>query len=272
MTQAKVCFIGAGNMTRSIISGLVKHGYPSTLIHATNPSQGTLDALQHDFAIEVSNDNAVAAQAADVIVLSVKPQLMEDVCGALSHLDLANKLIITIAAGIPAARYQQYFKQPITLIRTMPNTPTQIGYGMTGIYAEDNISAEHKAICETLMQSGGKTVWVDTEEGLNQVIALSGSSPAYFFLFIESMIASGIKMGMAEDKARLLAEQAALGAAQMVIQNQQLSLETLRTNVMSKGGTTAKAVETFQQGDLAGLVDKAMNNCVARAQEMAKMF
>jgi pyrroline-5-carboxylate reductase len=79
-------------------------------------------------------------------------------------------------------------------------------------------------------------------------------------------------MGMAEDKARLLAEQAALGAAQMVIQNQQLSLETLRTNVMSKGGTTAKAVETFQQGDLAGLVDKAMNNCVARAQEMAKMF
>ncbi|GGP85240.1 pyrroline-5-carboxylate reductase [Shewanella ulleungensis] len=272
MTQAKVCFIGAGNMTRSIISGLVKHGYPSALIHATNPSKGKLDALKQDFAIAVSHDNAAAAQAADVIVLSVKPQLMETVCDALSHLDLANKLIITIAAGIPAARYSQYLKQPIKLIRTMPNTPTQIGYGMTGIYAGDDISAEHKAICETLMQSGGKVAWVDSEDGLNQVIALAGSSPAYFFLFIESMIASGVNMGMAEDKARLLAEQAALGAAQMVIQNQQLSVAQLRQNVMSKGGTTARAVETFQQGDLAGLVDKAMSNCVARAEEMAKTF
>ncbi|WP_137222178.1 pyrroline-5-carboxylate reductase [Shewanella sp. MEBiC00475] len=272
MTQAKVCFIGAGNMTRSIISGLVKHGYPSELIHATNPSQGKLDALQQDFAIQVSNDNHAAAQAADVIVLSVKPQLMASVCEDLSSLDLTNKLIITIAAGIPASRYQVYFKQPIKLIRTMPNTPTQIGYGMTGIYADDSISAEHKAICETLMQSGGKVVWVDKESELDQVIALAGSSPAYFFLFIESMIASGVKMGMPEDKARLLAEQAALGASQMVIQNQQLSVTELRQNVMSKGGTTARAVETFQQGGLVELVDKAMTNCVARAQEMAKTF
>ena len=197
---------------------------------------------------------------------------MAAVCEDLSSLDLANKLIITIAAGIPASRYQDYFKQPIKLIRTMPNTPTQIGYGMTGIYADDSISAEHKAICETLMQSGGKVVWVDKEPELDQVIALAGSSPAYFFLFIESMIASGVNMGMAEDKARLLAEQAALGAAQMVIQNQQLSVTELRQNVMSKGGTTAKAVETFQQGGLVELVDKAMTNCVARAQEMAKTF
>ncbi|MBB1321396.1 pyrroline-5-carboxylate reductase [Shewanella sp. SR43-8] len=272
MTQAKVCFIGAGNMTRSIISGLVKHGYPSDLIHATNPSKGKLDALQQDLSIHVSHDNNATAQAADVIVLSVKPQLMATVCEGLSSLDLTNKLIITIAAGIPASRYAVYFKQPIKLIRTMPNTPTQIGYGMTGIYADDSISAEHKAICETLMQSGGKVTWVDNEAELDQVIALAGSSPAYFFLFIESMIASGVNMGMAEDKARLLAEQAALGAAQMVIQNQQLSVTELRQNVMSKGGTTARAVETFQQGGLVELVDKAMTNCVARAQEMAKTF
>jgi pyrroline-5-carboxylate reductase len=272
MTQAKVCFIGAGNMTRSIISGLVKHGYPSDLIHATNPSIGKLDALQQDFAIQVSHNNRAAAQAADVIVLSVKPQLMASVCEDLSTLNLANKLIITIAAGIPAARYQEYLQQPIKLIRTMPNTPTQIGYGMTGIYADDSISNAHKAICETLMQSGGKVVWVNKEAELDQVIALAGSSPAYFFLFIESMIASGVRMGMAEDKARLLAEQAALGAAQMVIQNQQLSLTQLRQNVMSKGGTTAKAVETLEQGGLVELVDKAMTNCVVRAQEMAKTY
>ncbi|WP_076542378.1 pyrroline-5-carboxylate reductase [Shewanella sp. UCD-KL21] len=272
MTQAKVCFIGAGNMPRSIISGLVSNGYPADRIHATNPSVGKLDALKADFNIGVSHDNIAAADDADVIVLSVKPQLMQMVCEQLSQLDLTQKLLITIAAGIPAARYVDYFKQPIKLIRTMPNTPTQIGVGMTGLYADESISAQHKQICETLMISGGKVVWVNKESELNQVIALAGSSPAYFFLFIESMIDHGIKSGMDETTARELAQQAALGAAQMVIQNPQLSLATLRNNVTSKGGTTAQAVETFEQGDLRGLVDKAMTNCIKRAEEMAKTF
>ncbi|QIR15166.1 pyrroline-5-carboxylate reductase [Shewanella aestuarii] len=272
MTQAKICFIGAGNMTRSIVSGIVKSGYPSHLVHATNPSQAKLDALKADFGIEVSNENTQAAAEADVIVLSVKPQLMQQVCEQMQHLDLSNKLIITIAAGITASRYSDYFNQPIKLIRTMPNTPTQLGVGMTGLYADASISAEHKAICQTLMQTGGKVLWVDKEEDLNQVIALAGSSPAYFFLFIEAMIESGIKMGMDAANARALAEQAALGAAQMVIENQDLSLATLRNNVTSKGGTTAQAIATFEQGDLRGLVDQAMNNCVDRAEEMAKLF
>ena len=272
MTQAKVCFIGAGNMTRSIISGLVTNGYPATLVHATNPSVGKLDALKADFNINVSHDNIAAANSADVIVLSVKPQLMQTVCEQLSHLDLSDKLLVTIAAGIPAARYQDYFKQPVKLIRAMPNTPTQIGVGMTGIFADDSISNEQKQICETLMKTGGEVVWVQKEDELNQVIALAGSSPAYFFLFIESMIQHGVKTGMDEDTARALAQQAALGAAQMVVQNPELSLEKLRTNVMSKGGTTARAVETFEEGDLRGLVDQAMTNCIKRAEEMAKTF
>ncbi|WP_434931415.1 pyrroline-5-carboxylate reductase [Shewanella sp. HL-SH8] len=272
MTQAKVCFIGAGNMTRSIISGLVKNGYPSELVHATNPSQPKLDALNSDFGILVSNDNIQAAKDADVIVLSVKPQLMQQVCESMQTLDLSNKLVITIAAGIPASRYPEYFNQPIKLIRTMPNTPTQLGYGMTGIFADESITEAHKAICQTLMESGGKVIWVEKESELNQVIALAGSSPAYFFLFIESMIETGKRMGMDEAKARALAEQAALGAAQMVIQNQDLSLATLRNNVTSKGGTTAQAVETFEKGGLRELVDSAMSNCVAKAEEMAKTF
>ncbi|MCL1141538.1 pyrroline-5-carboxylate reductase [Shewanella gaetbuli] len=272
MPQAKVCFIGAGNMTRSIISGLIKNGYPSEQVCATNPSQPKLDALQADFGIKVTNNNIDGVTHADVVVLSVKPQLMQQVCEQLQHVDFSNKLVITIAAGIPAKRYQEYLNQPIKLIRTMPNTPTQLGVGMTGLYADDSISDEQKSLCQTLMETGGKVLWVEQEDELNQVIALAGSSPAYFFLFIESMIESGIKMGMAEDKARALAEQAALGAAQMVIQNQDLSLSTLRNNVTSKGGTTAQAVETLEKGNLRGLVDSAMHNCVARAEEMAKTF
>lgn len=272
MTQAKVCFIGAGNMTRSIVSGLVGKGYPSHLFHATNPSEGKLNALKQDFGIQVSHDNYQACLDADVIVLSVKPQLMQQVCEALSTIDLSNKLIITIAAGIPAKRYTDYFKQPITLIRTMPNTPTQLGVGMTGIFAPDNVTQAQKDICQTLMESGGKVVWVNQEDELNQVIALAGSSPAYFFLFIEAMIETGMKMGMDEQTCRALAQEAALGAAQMVIQNPELSLSQLRNNVTSKGGTTAQAIETFEKGNLRGLVDQAMQNCVLRAEEMAKTF
>jgi pyrroline-5-carboxylate reductase len=272
MVEKKLCFIGAGNMTRSITSGLVKSGYTPSLIHATNPSTEKLDALQHDLNIKVSQDNLAAAKDADVIILSVKPHFMQAVCEQLSVLDLTDKLIITIAAGITASRYQDYFAQEITLIRAMPNTPTQIGVGMTGLFADGKISQDQKSICEQLMLSGGKVLWVDTEAELNQVIALAGSSPAYFFLFMEAMLDTAKESGMDETKARQLVQQAALGAAQMVIQNPQLSTAQLRENVTSKGGTTAQAINAFESGNIRGLVKQAMDDCVARAQEMAKQY
>ncbi len=259
-------------MTRSIISGLIRSGYPASQVQATNPSQGKLDALAHDFGVRVSQDNVSAAQDADVIVLSVKPQLMKPVCQALQDIDMSNKLIITIAAGIKAERYSQYLAQPITLVRTMPNTPMQIGVGMTGLYAPQPLSDAQKAITERLMSSGGEIVWVNEESEINQVIALAGSSPAYFFLLMESMIDAGKQMGMDEAKARSLVQQAALGAAMMAKQNPELTLGNLRENVTSKGGTTAQAIATFEAADLRGVVKNAMENCINRAEEMAKTF
>ncbi|MCE9678044.1 pyrroline-5-carboxylate reductase [Shewanella sp. AS1] len=270
--KQKICFIGAGNMTRSIASGLVASGYPKTLIHATNPSEAKLIALQQDLGIQVSHDNLAAAKEADIVVLSVKPQLMQQVCEALSVLDLADKLIITIAAGVTAKRYHDFFNQPIKLIRTMPNTPTQIGYGMTGLYAESSVSDSDKALCEQIMQTGGEVLWVAKEDDLNQVIALAGSSPAYFFLMMEAMIDSAKQDGVDEATARALVQQAALGAAHMVKENQQLSAGQLRENVTSKGGTTAQALATFEDAGLRTIVRQAMHNCMARAQEMAKQF
>ncbi|WP_394392036.1 pyrroline-5-carboxylate reductase [Shewanella woodyi] len=272
MLEKKLCFIGAGNMTRSIASGLVKSGYTPSLIQATNPSVEKLDALKRDLNIKVSHNNLTAAEDADVIILSVKPHFMQAVCEQLSVLDLSQKLIITIAAGITANRYKDYFAQEITLIRTMPNTPTQIGVGMTGLFADGDISQEQKLICEQLMKSGGEVLWVETEEELNQVIALAGSSPAYFFLFMESMLAAAKDSGLDETKARLLVQQAALGAAQMVIQNPELTTAQLRENVTSKGGTTAQAINAFESGNIRGLVKQAMDDCVARAHEMAKQY
>ncbi|MBT1443293.1 pyrroline-5-carboxylate reductase [Shewanella sp. JM162201] len=271
MQQKKICFIGAGNMSRAIIAGLVKSGYDATLITATNPSASKLDALAADFGINTSHDNLASAESAEVIVLAVKPQLMQGVCESLRGA-AKGKLLITIAAGIPARRYQDYFAEPVKLIRTMPNTPMQLGLGMTGLYASADIDAEDKAFAGSLMQACGDIVWVEDEAGIDKVIALAGSSPAYFFLFIEAMIEAGVKLGLPEADARTLAQQAAIGAAAMVKENPQLPLATLRANVTSKGGTTAEAIATFEAGGLRTLVDDAMNNCIKRAQEMAGSF
>ncbi|QLE84685.1 MULTISPECIES: pyrroline-5-carboxylate reductase [Shewanella] len=272
MIQKKICFIGAGNMTSSITSGLVKSGYNPQLIHATNPSQAKLDKLSQQLGIKTSNDNLPAAAEADVVVLCVKPHLMESVCQQLSQLDMTDKLVITIAAGVTANRYQDYFNQPIKLVRTMPNTPTQIGVGMTGLFADDKVSQSDKDYVEQLMASGGEVVWVNQEDELNQVIALAGSSPAYFFLMMEAMIDSAKQDGVDEQAARALVQQAAMGAAAMVKQNPQLSAAQLRENVTSKGGTTAQAVAAFEQADLRGIVRNAMHDCIARAEEMAKQY
>lgn len=272
MSQKSVCFIGAGNMTRSIVSGLINSGYAPQRINVTNPSQPKLDAMATDFGVHTFQNNLEAAKRSEIIVLSVKPQLMQQVCEQLSTLDLQGKLIMTIAAGITAQRYSDYLKQPIKLIRTMPNTPTQIGMGLTGLFACEGVSYEHKRLAEQLMQTGGEIVWVDEEQELNDVIALAGSSPAYFFLFMEAMVESAVKKGVNEDKARQMAQQAALGAAEMVKHNSDISLAQLRLNVTSKGGTTAQAIDTFEKGNLRGLVDNAMTNCIARAEEMSEQF
>ncbi|MGI2259784.1 pyrroline-5-carboxylate reductase [Shewanella sp. GXUN23E] len=272
MESRKICFIGAGNMSRAIISGLVGSGYPAEAIIASNPSTPKLDVLRRDFGIGVTTDNQTAISSSDVVVLAVKPQLMESVLAELKHIDFSSKLVISIAAGIPADRYSDYLQQPLKLVRTMPNTPTQIGFGMTGLLRNPGLSAEDSLYVEQLMSAGGKVLWVDKEADLNLVIALAGSSPAYFFLFIESMINAAQNLGMDPLQARALAEQAALGAAQMVIHNPDTAVSTLRENVTSKGGTTAQAIATFESGDLRHLVEQAMVNCIKRAEEMANTF
>ncbi|WP_298774802.1 pyrroline-5-carboxylate reductase [uncultured Shewanella sp.] len=272
MSQKSVCFIGAGNMTRSIVSGLIRNGYNPQLIRVTNPSLPKLDAMANDFGVQVFQDNLEAAALSEVIILSVKPQFMRDVCQQLAKLDLTDKFIITKAAGITIQHYQDYFGQPTEIIRTMPNTPTQIEMGLTGLFASKNVPFEHKRFAEQIMQTGGEVIWVEHERELNDVIALAGSAPAYFYLFMEAMVESAVKKGVNENKARQMAQQAALGAAQMAKHNNDISLAQLRLNVTSKGGTTAQAIDTFEKGNLRGLVDNAMTNCIARAEEMAEQF
>ena len=269
-----LAFIGAGNMSRSIIAGLIQAGYPAGRIIAANPSRPKLDELADQFGIRITQNNAEAAREADVIVLAVKPQLMAAMLEALvAELgSLAGKLLISIAAGIKVERLQEMAGGHSRIIRTMPNTPSLLGLGMTGLYAPSGIEQADRDFAEQMMQAVGKTLWVAQESGINGVIAAAGSAPAYFFLFMQGIAEEAEAMGFSPEQARLLVQQTALGATAMVEQNPELSLQALREQVTSKGGTTAEAVKTFQEQGLKPLTARAMQAAVTRAAEMETLF
>lgn len=272
MQHRKVAFIGAGNMSRSIISGMVKSGYPARFITASNPSRPKLDALKQSQGINITQDNLEAVNAAEVIVLAVKPQLMEEVCRDLQQTDLNNKLFVSIAAGIESARLQQMLGGHYPLVRTMPNTPSALGLGMTGLYADAQVTDSDREFAGELLRQVGEIAWVDSEEMINGVTAAAGSSPAYFFLFLEAMQDEAKRMGFDNATSRLLVQQAMLGAAQMVCNNADLEISELRAQVTSKAGTTAAALNYFEENGIRELVSGAMRAAVKRAGEMAKTF
>ncbi|WP_261817475.1 pyrroline-5-carboxylate reductase [Vibrio gallicus] len=272
MEHRTIAFIGAGNMARSIIAGLVGSGYPAQSITATAPSPDKRDALAATYGIHSSQDNLAAVAAAEVVVLSVKPQLMQQVISPFSALDLNGKLIISIAAGITVPRLTEMLATPADIIRVMPNTPSLIGLGMSGLFAPHSVPEEHKLYASQLMKAVGEVCWVEDEPQINNVIAAAGSSPAYFFLFMEAMQKEAQAQGFTEQTARLLVQQSALGAAQMVIENPELDLETLRAQVTSKGGATAQAIEVFKQQHLCDTVAESMRAAIQRAEEMESQF
>ncbi|WP_299020488.1 pyrroline-5-carboxylate reductase [uncultured Photobacterium sp.] len=272
MEQRSIAFIGAGNMARSIIAGLVSSGYSPDKITATAPGPARREPLARDYGIHTSDDNLRAAELAEVIVLAVKPQLMEEACRPLQVLDFSGKLVISIAAGISAQRLNEMLNTKLNLVRVMPNTPSLVGKGMSGMYAATAITEADKTFSENLMQAVGEVCWVEKEAGINGIIAAAGSAPAYFFLFMEAMQEEAIKQGFDPQTARQLVQQSAAGAAAMVIANPETDLATLREQVTSKGGTTAEAIRTFNEHQLSDTVAKAMRAAVSRAEEMEKLF
>ncbi|MCG3759841.1 pyrroline-5-carboxylate reductase [Vibrio cincinnatiensis] len=272
MEQRTIAFIGAGNMAHAIIAGLIASGYNAQRIITSAPSQEHLTSLQEKYAVQTTSDNLSAAKQADVVVLAVKPQLMAEVCQPLQAIDFSNKLVISIAAGVSVARLNQLLACQPALVRVMPNTPALVNRGMAGLFAAEGMQEQDKTFTSQLMSSVGKTCWVETEADINHVIAAAGSAPAYFFLFMEAMQAEAMAQGFDKETARLLVQQSALGAAEMVQANPEIELATLREQVTSKGGTTAEAIRTFNEHQLSDIVAKAMRAAVARAQEMEKLF
>ena len=178
--------------------------------------------------------------------------------------------MISVAAGIPVEQMQNILPSNQAIVRAMPNTPAQIGLGMTGVYANKHSTSEQKQLADTLLKSTGEAIWVKEEQQIDQITSLSGSGPAYFFLFMEAMEKHAKDYGFDAETSRKIVEQTALGAASMVKQNPSTNIETLRANVTSKGGTTQAALETFIEGGLPQLVTKACNAALHRAKELAQ--
>jgi pyrroline-5-carboxylate reductase len=267
--QATLCFIGAGNMAKSLIGGLIASGYPKEKIVASDPTQAQCDCLTETFGIGCFADNHTAIQQADVVVLAVKPQLMQSVCKQIQpSVQQGQKLILSVAAGIRAGDIQRWLGAQLPVVRTMPNTPALIQSGATGLFANTQVSHEQKNQAEHIMRAAGLTIWVEQEAQLDVVTALSGSGPAYYFLFMEAMEQAAQKMGLDAKTAHLLTMQTALGAAKMVMESSD-DCATLRRNVTSPNGTTEQAIHVFEQQGLRDLVEQAMLAAKARAEALA---
>ncbi|QCU90846.1 pyrroline-5-carboxylate reductase [Thiomicrorhabdus sediminis] len=267
--EATICFIGAGNMAQSLIGGLISSGYDKNKIIATDPNQEQRDLVTQKFAIQCLADNDQAIGQSSIVVLAVKPQILQQVCAEIENIvNQQNPLLLSVAAGIRSADIARWLGGDKAIVRTMPNTPSLIQSGATGMFANDSVSLEQKSQAEHIMRAAGLTIWVDEEPQLDAVTALSGSGPAYYFLFMEAMEKAGAELGLDAKTAHLLTLQTALGAAKMALESHQ-DCQTLRRNVTSPNGTTEKAIQSFQSNNLESIVKTAMQAAQSRAKELA---
>lgn len=269
MKKTTIGFIGAGNMANSLIRGLIAKGTAPKNIWASDLDDNKLQQLALDCEIQTGSNKDVANNA-DVIVLAVKPQVMKDACTALAT-DLKDRssLIISIAAGINTTHLQSWLGESAAIVRCMPNTPALVGMGASGLFANASVNEEQKQLAAEIISAVGFVSWVDTESDIDAVTAVSGSGPAYFFLFMEAMQATATEMGLSEDLARALTYHTAAGAAALAQQSQD-DIATLRHKVTSPGGTTEQAILTFEEGGLRDLIAKALDAARTRSVELAE--
>lgn len=267
-----IAFIGAGHMARSLIGGLIIDGYPAERLWATNPHPQKLHDLKAKFAINTSENNTAGAAAADVVVLTVKPQNLKIVALELAPLiKTRHPLVISIAAGIRTKDLQQWIGDKTAIVRCMPNTPALVRSGATALFANAEVSTEQKNRAESIMRAVGLTIWLTEENQLDTVTALSGSGPAYFFRIIEAMEKAAIELGLSENAAHLLTLQTALGAARMALESED-SVDKLRKQVTSPGGTTESALQVLEAHNINQVFTDTIRAAQRRSIELAELF
>ena len=225
MTNTKIAFIGGGNMARSIIGGLISSNTPPDKILVAEPSFATRDSLEQHFGVTTFAENPAAAKQANVLVLAVKPQVMRDVLVPLASIIIQIRpLLISVAAGITSRSIEKWSGGGSSLVRVMPNTPALIRSGVSALFANPYATEEQRNIAESIMRAVGTTVWVNEEDLMDSVTAISGSGPAYFFYVMQAIEAAAKKEGLDDDTARLLTIETALGAARLALESDEVPM------------------------------------------------
>ncbi|MDG1033914.1 MAG: pyrroline-5-carboxylate reductase [Luminiphilus sp.] len=273
MSDPKITFIGGGNMARAIYRGLIESGFPTENIGVVDPSEAAQSAARASGLIRIAESATDADLSADLIVLAIKPQITGIALSPLAHRVSSTATVLSIIAGINSASLANLLGLPNddAVVRSMPNTPALVGEGMTGLFSNSDQRLQGRLLAERVMSTVGQCVWVDNESDLDVVTAISGSGPAYFFLFMESLADAAVELGLSPQTAHQLSVQTALGAAKLA-QTSDDALARLRDNVTSPGGTTEQAIKSFEASELRTIVMSATRAAKKRSIELSEEF
>jgi pyrroline-5-carboxylate reductase len=269
LANHSIGFIGAGNMAEALLRGLVRGGHvPAPRITASAPRSERRDELTRVYGIATTADNRALARAHGVVVLSVKPQILDKVLREISDQLQPGTLVISVAAGVDTETIESMIPDRVRVVRAMPNTPALVGAGATAISAGKHASADDIALAKAMFDAVGITVVLD-EIHLDAVTGLSGSGPAYIFLILEALADAGVKVGLARRNAQLLAAQTVLGSAKMLLETNE-HVGHLKDMVTSPGGTAIAGLHTLEQGGLRTTLINAVETATKRARELGR--
>jgi len=263
--------VGAGKMGGAMLSGWLEDGLDpgQVLVQDPSPPQEMADLLAK-YAISSASSFETLPEPPDVVLLAVKPQVMDNVLPSVApHVGL-DTLVISVAAGRSIASLRKHLPNDAAIVRAMPNTPASVGRGITGAFATTEVTADQRVLCTNLLSAIGKVVWVDDEPSIDAVTGVSGSGPAYVFHLVEALAAAGEKQGLAPDVAMELARTTVTGAGEL-LHRSDLPASTLRENVTSPGGTTAAALEVLMDDGhgFPPLLAAAVKAARKRAEDLA---
>jgi len=264
-TQKTIAFIGGGNMAGALIGGLIAAGHAPARLRAVEPDASRGQALRTQFGIAVETRAAAILTGADALVIAVKPQQVKAALQGLQP--AAGTTVVSIAAGVQLASLRGLLGDALHYVRCMPNTPALLGQGISGLYTPASTPGPARQLAENILKAAGAVVWLEQEQDMDAVTALSGSGPAYFFLLTEVLMEAGIKLGLAPETAAQLARQTFVGAAAMAAKPG-ADVMQLRANVTSKGGTTEAAVQHLEAAGLRELFAEALSRAQRRGAEL----
>jgi pyrroline-5-carboxylate reductase len=272
LTNKKISIIGTGNMGKALVSGLVcsRSSKPENII-CTDTREDKLEFIKKEYGVVTTTDNISAVKTSDIVIYSVKPQIMAAILKETAAALDMSKLIISIAAGVPLAAIELCLHKELRLIRVMPNIAVSVKEGATAIAAGKHALKDDVNMAKAIFDSVGKSVFIDENILMDAITGLSGSGPAYIFLIVDSLADAGVKMGLSREDAIFLSSQTVLGAAKLLIESKEHPAQ-LKDKVTSPGGTAIAGIHTLEKGGLRTTLINAVEAATKRSKELGEMM